>query len=82
METCGQFRSEVKSLAPQHKFLLADMSGVDFVDSSGLGSILGTYISAKSDGCDLVLLDVHPRVKDLLNISHLNKAFEGKRLPS
>jgi anti-sigma B factor antagonist len=79
METGSQFRSEVKSLAPQNKFLLADMSGVDFVDSSGLGIILGTYISARSNGCDLVLLDVHPRVKDLLNISHLNKALEGKK---
>lgn len=78
LETASQFRSEVKSLSPQHKLLLADLSGVDFVDSSGLGSILGTYISAKSDGCDLMLIDVHPRVKDLLDISHLNSVIEGK----
>lgn len=77
METASQFRSEVKSLSPQHKLLLADLSGVDSVDSAGLGSVLGTYISAKADGCDLMLVNVHPHVKDLLNISHLNRAFEG-----
>jgi hypothetical protein len=42
METAGQFRSEIKTLAPKHKFLMADLGGIDFVDSEGLGSILGT----------------------------------------
>ena len=77
LETSGLFRSEVKSLSPQHKLVQADLSGVDYVDSAGLGSLLGTYISAQSDGCHLKLVNVHPRVKDLLNIAHLNKVFEG-----
>jgi len=79
LENASLFRSEVKSLALQNKLVLADLSGVDTVDSSGLGSILGTYISAKSDGCELKLINVHPRVKDLLNITHLNSIFEGHR---
>jgi|SRR5271157_6643011 len=77
LEDAIRFRSQVKSLTPQHKVVLADLSGVDSVDSSGLGSILGTYVSAKSDGCDLKLINVHPRVKDLLNITRLNTVFEG-----
>lgn len=78
LETSIQFRTEVKSLSPQHKRVLADLSGVDYVDSAGLGSLLGTYISAKSDGCELKLINVHPHVKDLLNITHLTSVFEGK----
>lgn len=78
LESAGLFRSEVKNLALQHKLVLADLSGVDAVDSSGLGSILGTYISAKSDNCELRLINVHPRVKDLLNLTHLNSVFEGR----
>ena len=75
LETATQFRSEVKSLASQHKLLLADLSAVHSVDSAGLGSIFGTYISAKSQGCDLVLVNVHPRIKDLLNITNLTRFF-------
>jgi anti-anti-sigma factor len=75
LETATQFRSEVKSLASQHKLLLADLSAVHSVDSSGLGSIFGTYISAKSQGCDLMLVNVHPRIKDLLNITNLTRFF-------
>lgn len=76
-ETASLFKSEVKSLAPQHKNVLADMSGVDFVDSSGLGAVLGAYASAKSAGCELKLIKVHPHVKDLLNITHLATILEG-----
>jgi anti-sigma B factor antagonist len=78
METASQFRSEIKTLAPKHKFLKADLSGIDFVDSEGLGSILGTYVFALAHGCDLMLVNVNSRVKDLLNITHLEAAFGNR----
>ena len=78
METANHFRSEVKTLAPKHKFLKADLGGVDFVDSEGLGSILGTYIFALSHGFNLVLVNVNSRVRDLLNITHLEAVFGNR----
>ena len=78
METAGQFKSEVKSLAAQHKCIQADMSNVPYVDSSGLGTILGAYMSAKGAGCELKLIKVHPNVRDLLNITRLASVFEGQ----
>src|SRR6516225_7443590 len=69
--TASHFRSEVKNLASQHKVLLADLSAVHSIDSAGLGIIVTTYISAKSRGCDLMLVNVRPHVKDLLNITNL-----------
>jgi anti-sigma B factor antagonist len=75
LESAAAFRNEVKSLSPSHKKVLVDMSSVDAVDSSGLGSILGTYVSAKNDGCELILVNVHPRVKDLLNITRLSSVL-------
>ena len=70
-ETSEQFKSEVKSLAAHQKQVLADLSGVNFVDSSGLGAVLATYASAKSAGCELKLVNVHSNVRDLLNITRL-----------
>ena len=72
-ETAIQFRSEVKSLASQHRILFADLNAVHSVDSSGLGSIFGTYVSAKSEGCDLMLVNVNPRINDLLNVTNLSR---------
>ena len=75
LESANLFRQAVKGLSPTNHTVLADLSRVDAVDSSGLGSILGTYVSAKGDGCELVLVNVHPRVKDLLNITNLTSVL-------
>ncbi len=75
LESANALRAEVKNLSSTHRTVLADLSAVDAVDSAGLGSILGTYVSAKNDGCELVLVNVHPRVKDLLNITKLTSVL-------
>ncbi|HWW83417.1 MAG TPA: STAS domain-containing protein [Vicinamibacterales bacterium] len=80
-DTAGLFKAEVKSHAPGHQYMMADLSEVDFVDSSGLGAVVAAYLSARSAGCELKLVNVHPRVKDLLNISRLATMF-GEARPS
>ena len=75
IETASQFRSEIETLAPEHKFLKVDLDGIRFVDSEGLGSILGTRILALSHGCDLSLVNVNSGVKDLLDITRLEAVF-------
>jgi anti-sigma B factor antagonist len=75
--TSDLFKSEIKKVAPGHKHVLADMSGVNYIDSSGLGVVVGAYMSAKSAGCELKLTNVHPHVRDLLNLTHLTKVLEG-----
>ena len=81
-ETASHFRSEVKNLASQHKVLLADLSAVHSVDSTGLGILVATYISAKSRGCDLTLVNVSPHIKDLLNITNLTSFLKGENAQS
>jgi anti-anti-sigma factor len=82
LETASHFRSEVKNLASQHKLLLADLSAVHSVDSAGLGVICATYISARSLGCELTLVNVHPRINDLLNITNLTSYLKGENAQS
>ena len=82
VETSGAFKSEVKSLAPAHTSILADLSDVDFVDSFGLGDVLAAYVAARSLECSLKLIRVHPRVKDLLDITRLASVLEDGAVPS
>ena len=77
-ETSNLFKSEVKKLASGHQYIMADLSGVDFVDSCGLGDVVSAYASARSVGCELRLVKVHPRVSDLLNITRLASVFDGR----
>ena len=78
LETADRFKSEVKSLAPQHKCVQADLSNVPYVDCSGLGTLLGAFMSAKSVGGELKLINAHPTVRDLLNITRLTSILEGQ----
>jgi len=70
-DTASIFKSEVKSVSAGQLYLLVELSDVDFVDSSGLGEVVAAYISAKAAGCELKLINVHPRVNDLLNMTRL-----------
>ncbi len=75
-ETSGLFKSEVKNFIPKHKLIVADLSAVEHVDSSGLGTLLATYVSAKSAGSDLKLVNLSQRVSDLLRLTKLATVFE------
>src|SRR5262249_7089341 len=82
VETSGAFKSEVKTLAPAHKVILADLSAVDFVASFGLGDVLAAYVAARSVDSSLKLVNVHPRVKDLLDITRLASVLQDGVVPT
>jgi anti-sigma B factor antagonist len=81
-ETSGAFKSDVKNLAPGHQYILVDLSDVDFVDSFGLGDVLAAYLAARAVGCNLKLINVHPRVKDLLDITRLASVLQDGVVPT
>jgi anti-sigma B factor antagonist len=75
-ETASLLKSQVTSLAPDHKYILADLGDVDFIDSYGLGVVLAAFLSARAAGCEFKLIKVHPRVKDLLDMTRLASVLE------
>ena len=76
-ETSELFRSEVKKLLSERKNIHVDLSDLDFIDSSGLGTILSSYVSAKSAGCELKLESPSKNVRELLKMTHLASVFES-----
>jgi len=76
-ETSGLWKSEVKKLVPEHRLIIVDLGEVSYVDSSGLGTLLATYVSAKTSGCTIQLVHLNERVKELLRLSQLAAVFEG-----
>lgn len=75
-ETSELFRSEVKKLLSERRNIHVDLSNLHFVDSSGLGTILSSYVSAKSAGCELMLENPSENVRELLKMTHLASVFE------
>lgn len=76
-ETAPELRAFVKPLIPDGRLIVLDLSGVDYMDSSGLAALVGLYTSAvASANCKLKLKDLSPRVRELLRITKLLSVFE------
>jgi|HubBroStandDraft_3_1064219.scaffolds.fasta_scaffold859306_1 anti-sigma B factor antagonist len=74
--TAGELHSEVKALLPRTKHVILDLTSVTQMDSSGLGAIVGLYISAKSAGCRLELINLSKRIRELMSLTNLLLLFE------
>jgi len=63
--------TKVRQLIPDAKCVVLDLTDLTHMDSMGLGTIVRLYVSAKSAGCRLQLINVGPRIRQLLGITNL-----------
>lgn len=70
------FRRCVLDVAAENKALvIIDLINVDFMDSSGLGALIGCFKSTQETG-GLVLCNVHKNVHEVLALTHMDRIFE------
>jgi anti-anti-sigma factor len=75
-ETAGQLKEAVKPFIPLGGRIVLDLTDVSYMDSSGLGTLVGLKVSALKEGyVKLELLNLSPRVKELLRLSNLASLF-------
>lgn len=58
------------------KNIILNMGGVSYVDSSGLGAIVASFVTAKNNGGQVKLLNLTKRLQDLLSIAKLLTVFD------
>jgi len=68
IRTIFDFQHEVRK--PNGGNLILDLSGVDYMDSAGLGAILGARASCERQGKRLALVGASPRVLTLFELTH------------
>lgn len=77
MADAGDYRHAIRDVVDSGcKFLAIDMSGVDFVDSSGLSVLVSAYKAARNANGDAVLFDLQPQVRALVELTRLHHIFE------
>jgi anti-sigma B factor antagonist len=62
-------------IASGHHHLVLDMAGVEFVDSSGLGALVGCLKAARQAGGDLRIANVSPQVRMVLELTGMTRVF-------
>ena len=59
-----------------HNTFLIDLEGVDYIDSSGLGTLVAIQKQALQHGGSVTLKGLHGLVKDLFELTRLDKVFD------
>ncbi|MGH9510581.1 MAG: STAS domain-containing protein [Terriglobales bacterium] len=69
-----QFQSMVRSNS--NPKLILDFSGVPYIDSAGIGALVGAHVSHSKDGRSLALVGVSERVVNALKVTRVDGFFK------
>jgi anti-sigma B factor antagonist len=73
----AMFKDKIHSMVNQgHNKILINMAGVTYIDSAGLGELVGAFTTVKRAGGSVKFQNVTGKVKDLLTITKLVTVFE------
>jgi anti-sigma B factor antagonist len=76
-EESNSFREKVKSLlAAGKKKIVLNLANVSYIDSAGLGTLVATFHSARSQGAVLKLANLGQKFKEVLQVTKLMTVFE------
>jgi anti-anti-sigma factor len=77
-ENAGEMTQLLKPLIPLGGHIVIDLGDVTYLDSSGLGALVGLKVSAINQGfCILELVNMVPRVLELLRVTNLKQLFSS-----
>ena len=74
LETAPDLTDRLKALIGPH-LLVVDLTYVEFMDSTGLGVLVGAHTESNSHGGSLALVGVQTRVQKIFRITNLHKVF-------
>ena len=74
--TSGTIKDTVKPLIAEGGHIILDFEDVSYVDSMGLGALVGLKVSALNAGyCRLEFVNLSKRIQELLRITNLTELF-------
>ncbi|HEX4309603.1 MAG TPA: STAS domain-containing protein [Acidobacteriaceae bacterium] len=77
LQSADLVRGAVKPLIAEGGHVVIDVGDVQYLDSSGLGALVGLKVSAGNQGCRLELENVTARIREILRITFLTEFFSS-----
>jgi anti-anti-sigma factor len=75
-ENTQVLKDAVRERIPGHKRIVIDLKDVPQVDSSGLGTVVGLYVSARTRGCRVEIANESQQIRELFSMTNLLSLFE------
>jgi anti-anti-sigma factor len=68
-------RERAGNMLPGTLKIVVNLKAVEYIDSGGLGVLVGLFVSARNRGGELKLVSRNQRIKQLLRRTSLDKIF-------
>src|SRR5450432_3864044 len=75
-DEANALRDFLKETLAESPRMVLNLSGVTYIDSGGLGTLVGVYSSARAAGAEIKLTGLGQRLRDVLQITKLVTVFE------
>ena len=76
-EGLGDLRDSIReALSGDRKNIILNLADVSYIDSSGLGQLIGSYATVTDRGGKMKLVNLQKKVSDLMQITKLLTVFE------
>jgi anti-sigma B factor antagonist len=75
-EEAAALRENLKRVLASTRQVVLNLAGVTYIDSGGLGILVGVYSSARASGAEIKLSGLGQRLRDVLQITKLVTVFE------
>src|SRR5580700_4299843 len=72
--TLFDFQAKVRT--DNSRALIIDFTSVPYVDSAGIGALVGAYVTHQKDGRSLALVGVSDRVHNALQVTRVDHFFQ------
>lgn len=73
----GDLRTAVRNLVAEgKKKIILNLADVDYLDSSGVGELVGSFTTVRNAGGELKLLNLTQKVHDVLHVTKLYTVFD------
>ena len=80
MQSSPKMREELRKLVAQKPSLIVvNLKDVSYIDSSGLATLVECLQSSRKTDARMVLIGVGETIKDIFELSGLNRVFEIKK---
>ena len=70
------FRDTIHGLIHQgHKNIILNLTGLDYLDSSGVGELVGNYLSVVKNGGSMKVVGLAPKIEQIFKVTQLYQVF-------
>ncbi len=75
-DEAAAFSQKIAELLPQARQIVVELSGLEIIDSAGLGELVVVHMWIRASGCALKLAGANARIRQLLELTNLLSVFD------